>query len=95
MTELILMLILTPLLAFLGAYLANRLYHQRKWTISLDEEKKEITLESKDKSKQKTEYISEPTQQDLDDLNRPSFLERMIHKTNKDRGGQPPEEEDE
>lgn len=65
--------------SFFGAILGNYVWHRRKWRVHFDEESNKLELEV-DKPGGKIEYVADATQDELDEMNQPSWLKQVVNK---------------
>lgn len=75
MTNLILIAIVCGVCSFVGAYVSVR---TRRLIIKVDENKKEITIKPAQISK--SEFVEDATQEELDEMSRPSKLRKFLNK---------------
>ena len=66
-------LIISFIGAYLGATIANWVWHRRYWKISFDEKKKEFTLESEEEPKGRVSFMSEAGPEELEELSKPAW----------------------
>lgn len=68
------------LASFLGALLGNYWWHRRKWRISLNEESRELELQTEERPGKVVEYLPDADAEELEDMERPSFMRQILDK---------------